>query len=74
MAEGYTIPAALTAREREILRLVGSGATNHEIAAHWWWVKALCTHIQHPQEKLGLNNRNQLVLYAVRIELTTPPE
>lgn len=70
IATGYTLPAALTAREREILRLVGSGATNHEIAAHLVVGESTVrTHIQHLQEKLGFDNRNQLVLYAVRVGL-----
>ncbi len=59
-----------TEREREILRLVGSGATNHEIAERLVVGESTVrTHIQHLQEKLGLDNRNQLVLYAVRIGL-----
>lgn len=70
IATGYTLPAALTAREREILRLVGSGATNHEIATHLVVGESTVrTHIQHLQEKLGFDNRNQLVLYAVRVGL-----
>ncbi|HHY54948.1 MAG TPA: response regulator transcription factor [Chloroflexi bacterium] len=70
VAEGYTLPPALTEREREILRLVGSGATNHEIAERLVVGESTVrTHIQHLQEKLGLDNRNQLVLYAVRIGL-----
>lgn len=70
IATGYTLPAALTAREREILRLVGSGATNHEIATQLVVGESTVrTHIQHLQEKLGFENRNQLVLYAVRVGL-----
>ena len=70
VAEGYSLPSALTERERAILRLVGSGATNHEIAAQLVVGESTVrTHIQHLQEKLGFDNRNQLVLYAVRVGL-----
>lgn len=70
VAEGYSLPGALTEREREILRLVGSGATNHAIAAQLVVGESTVrTHIQHLQEKLGFDNRNQLVLYAVRVGL-----
>lgn len=70
VAGGYTLPTALTEREREILRLVGVGATNQEIAAQLVLGESTVrTHIHNVQEKLGLENRNQLVLYAVRIGL-----
>lgn len=70
IATGGALPAALTEREREILRLVGGGATNHEIAERLVVGESTVrTHIQHLQEKLGLSNRNQLVLYAVRVGL-----
>ena len=32
VAEGYVLPEAFSTREREVLRLVGLGATNNEIA------------------------------------------
>ncbi len=74
VAEGYVLPAGLTAREREILQLVGSGATNHEIATRLVVGESTVrTHIQHLQEKLGFDNRNQLVLYAVRVGLAEQP-
>lgn len=75
VAEGYILPEALTEREREILRLVGSGATNHEIAARLVVGESTVrTHVQHLQEKLGVDNRNQLVRYAVRIGLAEQAE
>lgn len=74
VAEGYVLPAGLTAREREVLQLVGSGATNHEIATQLVVGESTVrTHIQHLQEKLGFDNRNQLVLYAVRVGLAEQP-
>lgn len=70
VADGYILPDALTEREREILRLIGAGATNREIANQLVVGESTVrTHIQHLQEKLGIENRNQLVLYAVRIGL-----
>lgn len=75
VAEGCILPEALTAREREILRLVGSGATNHEIAKQLVVGESTVrTHVQHLQEKLGVDNRNQLVRYAVRIGLAEQAE
>ncbi len=65
----------LSEREREILRLIGSGATNQEIAQHLQVSgSTVRTHLQHILEKLGLENRNQAVLYAIRTGLTAPPQ
>ncbi len=75
VAEGYTLAAALTERERATLRLVGAGATNHEIAARLFVGESTVrTHIHHLQQKLGVENRNQLMLYAVRVGLAPPAE
>lgn len=65
----------LSEREREILRLIGSGATNPQIAQQLSISgSTVRTHLQHILEKLGLENRNQAVLYAIRTGLVTPPE
>jgi DNA-binding NarL/FixJ family response regulator len=67
-------PEPLSEREREILRLVGEGATNQEIAARLQvGGSTVRTHMQHILEKLGLENRNQAVLYAIRTGLAGPP-
>jgi DNA-binding NarL/FixJ family response regulator len=57
----------LTAREREVLQLIASGLTNKEIAA------ALCitertvkTHVSHILGKLGLSDRTQAAIFAVK--------
>jgi DNA-binding NarL/FixJ family response regulator len=64
----------LSEREREILRLIGSGRTNQEIAQLLQVSgSTVRTHLQHILDKLGLENRNQAVLYAIRIGLATPP-
>jgi DNA-binding NarL/FixJ family response regulator len=66
--EGYTLPEALSARERDLLRLIGAGATNNEIAAQLFLGESTVrTYVHNLLEKLKLENRNQLVLYAVRI-------
>jgi DNA-binding NarL/FixJ family response regulator len=63
----------LSERELEILRLIGSGATNQEIGQKLQVSgSTVRTHLQHILEKLGLENRNQAVLYAIRIGLVTP--
>jgi DNA-binding CsgD family transcriptional regulator len=52
------------------LRLIGEGATNQEIAARLQvGGSTVRTHLQHILEKLGLENRNQAVLYAIRTGL-----
>lgn len=75
ITEGYTLAEALTDREREVLRLIGEGATNHEIAERLFLGESTVrTHIQHVQEKLKIENRNQLMLYALRTGLAPYPD
>ncbi len=75
ITEGYTLAEALTEREREVLRLIGEGATNHEIAERLFLGESTVrTHIQHLQEKLKIDNRNQLMLYALRTGLAQYPD
>ena len=70
VASSYVLPEALTERERVILHLIGAGATNHEIAQQLVVSESTVrTHIQHLEQKLGLENRNLLVLYAVQVGL-----
>lgn len=60
----------LTDREREILRRVGQGATNREIADQLGLGESTVrTHLFHALKKLNLENRNQAVVYAVRTGL-----
>jgi DNA-binding NarL/FixJ family response regulator len=66
---------ALSEREREVLRLIGGGATNVQIAQQLGLSgSTVRTHLQHILDKLGLENRNQAVLYAIRTGLATPQE
>jgi non-specific serine/threonine protein kinase len=59
--------AALTPREREILRLVADGLTNQEIAdAIHISLRTAQTHVANILAKLGLNSRAAVAAYAVR--------
>ena len=63
-------PALLTPRELEILRLIVEGRENSEIAEIL--VISLSTaknHVAHVLEKLGMQNRVQAAVYAVRTGL-----
>ena len=61
------VEAALTEREIEILKLVAQGWGNDEIAEHLVISpRTAGVHISHILEKLGLDNRTQAALYALR--------
>lgn len=61
---------ALTAREREVLQLIGEGRTNQEVAEKLGLsVHTVQSHRIHIMNKLGLHNRAQLVSYAVKLGL-----
>ncbi len=62
----------LTERELEVLRLVGHGASNREIAASLFISeKTAKNHMTHIFEKIGVSDRTQAALYAVRVGLVT---
>jgi two-component system response regulator DegU len=59
--------SGLTDRELEVLRLVGQGSSNREIAAALFISeKTAKNHLTHIFEKLGVSDRTQAALYAVR--------
>lgn len=57
----------LTRREMEVVRLVGQGCTNQEIA-EMLTIEAITVkdHLYHTYGKLGIRNRAQLVVWAIR--------
>ena len=65
---GAAIKEPLTDREEEVLRLIGRGATNQDIARQLHVTEGTVrTHVHHILQKLGLENRNQAILYALKI-------
>jgi DNA-binding NarL/FixJ family response regulator len=59
--------AELTSRELEVLRLVGAGKANKEIAAELQiGERTARTHVSNILRKLGLSSRTQAALWAVR--------
>jgi two-component system response regulator NreC len=56
----------LSEREREVLRLLALGFTNHEIAGQLFIsVRTAETHRSHVMQKLRLTSRAELVRYAI---------
>jgi DNA-binding NarL/FixJ family response regulator len=60
-------PVPLTEREREVLALIAAGRSNREIARSLAVAeKTVKTHVSNVLMKLGVQDRTQAALYAVR--------
>jgi DNA-binding NarL/FixJ family response regulator len=60
-------PGGLTQRELEVLRLLATGLRNREIAAKLFLSeKTVKTHLTHIYQRLGLHDRVEVALYAIR--------
>ena len=63
----------LTPREREVLQLIGTGATNAEISADLVVSElTVKSHVGHIFTKLGLRDRAQAIVYAFDTGLVQP--
>jgi DNA-binding NarL/FixJ family response regulator len=70
---GSPLPATLTAREVEILRLIAAGWTNNEIAVHLFISPLTCkSHVSRILAKLEARDRIQLVVLAYESGLVIP--
>ncbi|MFG1961703.1 response regulator [Nonomuraea sp. NPDC049028] len=66
-APSLTGPVSLTEREREVLALIAAGQSNREIARSLSVAeKTVKTHVSNVLMKLGVQDRTQAALYAVR--------
>jgi DNA-binding NarL/FixJ family response regulator len=66
--------AALTARELEVIALIGGGKTNAEIASALFVSEGTVkTHVNHVFAKLGLRDRAAAVIFAFDHNLTSRP-
>lgn len=67
-------PEKLTEREMDVLRLIGGGRSNKEIALELnIGIKTVKTHVSSILGKLGIASRTQAALHAARIGLVDLP-
>lgn len=58
-------PTELTSRELEVLKSIGRGCTNREIAEQLYITEGTVkTHVSHILNRLNLRNRSQIAVYA----------
>lgn len=66
-SEAQRLAGLLTPRELEIVRLAAEGLRNREISTRLSITEGTVKiHLHHIYEKLGVNGRSQLILYATR--------
>jgi DNA-binding NarL/FixJ family response regulator len=66
--------ATLTPREKEVLQMIAQGRSNKEIAALLSLsVNTVSVHRANMMEKLNIHKAAELVLFAIRKGLVTPP-
>ncbi|MEO0012091.1 MAG: hypothetical protein RLZZ535_480 [Cyanobacteriota bacterium] len=64
----------LTAREIDVLNLIGSGCTNREIAQQLYIAEGTVkSHVTHILNRLNLRNRSQIAIYANSGKQTSLP-
>src|SRR5262245_1750546 len=69
------VTSLLTSRELEVLRLVGAGKANKEIATELVISERTArTHVSNVLRKIGVSSRTQAAVLAVREGLVTGPE
>lgn len=72
-ALGANPAARLTRRQVEVLRLVGLGRTNDELASELAIeVSTVKRHVRHLMSNLGARDRVALALLAVELQLVAP--
>jgi DNA-binding NarL/FixJ family response regulator len=72
---GNNVVSLLTGRELEVLRLVGAGKANKEIAAELVISERTArTHVSNVLRKIGVSSRTQAAVLAVREGLVATPE
>lgn len=72
--EAPALAGDLTDRERDVIRLVAQGCSNHDIAQELVISeKTVKTHVSHILGKLDLEDRTQLAIYAIRKGLADSP-
>lgn len=68
-------PAALTARETDVLRLIAKGLSNKQIAGELrLGLRTVESHVSSVLGKLGLASRTEAALYAVSHRLVPPSQ
>jgi DNA-binding NarL/FixJ family response regulator len=69
------LPADLTERELQVLRLLVGGSTKRQVAARLFISHSTVhTHTVHIYEKCGVSTRAGLAMFAMRHGLATAPD